>query len=639
VKGTLAIALREFWEKRFVLIAAAVLATTPFLLTLIPTMRNYDARQVIVTTAAFLSVGFALGLAIVLGATVVTRDLTERRLSFYFARPVSPAAIWFGKMGASLALVFITFAILFGPSIAFASDAWRRSWNVELRLFVGLVLLCGVVLLFFTHVLWSMVRARSALLLVDFVMAMMLVAGWFAIVLWLVTAGAAVAVAWAAGVMGAAIVLIAIVAGWYQLARGRVDGRQGHRALSTIVWCASTAVLALGALFVLWLRSATVADLTQLRAVEQPSQGPWALIIGRARHRLDYQPAFIVNTENGSSERLGSFASFHPVFSPNGRSLAWIERIGFPNERLSLFTRSLEPHGATADSGIAVMLSTIVVLSDDGSRIAAIDPGSSSVAIHEPATRKLLGSFRVPVPKTWKWWSWFDGTDRLHLVIAFGPENAPANAAPDVTIRMFDYAIATRTLRQTGETHIGAKAVVIKGNVDGSRLLVRGYGGREAGTTLRLIDGVTASTLAVLPPPELGIWDLLSDGTIAVGRAAGQDAVLEIRDANGKTLRALALPRVTRLYAIGEVAPGKLALAAYHGDGHVQAPKDWSVLLIDTAAARVVRSETLGPLYLRVGSDADPRRPLFDAPPLFRAADGALVRWNPLTGARKTIVP
>src|SRR5258706_15379992 len=115
MNSTFVVASREIAEKRFVFPAAVAFA----LLAIIPpsTMHMRGSfGEALTVSSAILSTAFAFGLAMILGASIVGRELTENRLSFYFARPLPAAAIWFGKVAASTLLITLSFLIVFAPA-------------------------------------------------------------------------------------------------------------------------------------------------------------------------------------------------------------------------------------------------------------------------------------------------------------------------------------------------------------------------------------------------------------------------------------------------------------------------------------------------------------------------------------------
>src|SRR5512145_2096094 len=94
----LIIARHELRERSFVFALAGVLALIPFAMSLMPFGRRFGRELMLAGTAGIISVCFTVGLALILGASLVGRELSEKRMSFYFARPVSAASIWFGKL-------------------------------------------------------------------------------------------------------------------------------------------------------------------------------------------------------------------------------------------------------------------------------------------------------------------------------------------------------------------------------------------------------------------------------------------------------------------------------------------------------------------------------------------------------------
>jgi len=665
LNATFAVARREIGEKAFVLIAACVLALVPFLATLIPGVRQFDAHQVIVTTAAFLSVGFAWGLAVILGATVVGRDLSERRLSFYFARPISPAAIWFGKMAASLVMVVVSFAILFVPAIAFAITAWRRSWNVDLRLFVGGVIVVSIALLFLMHALSTMIRSRSAFVIADFAILIIAALIATAIVVPLVFAFA-MDLAWFAGsVLASAFVAALIGAGWYQLAEGRVERRQSHRALSLALWSSFGCVLLIAAIYVTWVVSVKPNDLASISDLNEPANGPWIEIGGRARHRFDFHPAFVVNTEDGSSHRIGGAyrLGLGTSFSRDGKSVAWAEKASLTGFRYELVLLRLDDN-TRVETGIPVRTFSEFALSDDANRVAVF---SDVISIWDVRQRKLIGSIRPPGSVN-RWMAFFRDSDHLRLIGVIEEEQKRitdgarrdsdhlrligvideeqkriTDGARNHTIRIFEYDLTKRALANLGETHMFARNVGVNANADGSLLLLRRFGGDEA---IQLVDGRTAATIATIPSGgdawRPGMSRILSNGMLAVAQHSDTDSIVRFYSLDGALRRELRLNGVTRLPVIGEVAPGKLAVAAYRGPVNTSNTKNWSALVIDSATGTIVtKGDGLWPASLDYfgGFGRDPRRTVRASPPLFIDANRALITWNPLTGARKTILP
>jgi hypothetical protein len=112
--------------------------------------------------------------------------------------------------------------------------------------------------------------------------------------------------------------------------------------------------------------------------------------------------------------------------------------------------------------------------------------------------------------------------------------------------------------------------------------------------------------------------------------------------AGGALLRPVPFANVSQLSIIGEVASRKLVVATLTGVNVQQGDvRNWTVAVIDTATARIVRTEHgLRPLASNYGGAfaRDPRRPILGSAPIFVDAERKLVRWNPLTGEKKTVL-
>ena len=121
MRGFVAVAYREIEQRRNVLAAAIVAAVLPFLAPLLPAVRHDAAAEVRFYTAAFLAFAFAAGLSLLLGTTAIGSDLSQRRLGFYFSRPIGASAIWTGKIAAAWLVVVLATVIVLAPA-ALADD-------------------------------------------------------------------------------------------------------------------------------------------------------------------------------------------------------------------------------------------------------------------------------------------------------------------------------------------------------------------------------------------------------------------------------------------------------------------------------------------------------------------------------------
>src|SRR5579859_1683266 len=94
---TIAIARREIAEKSFVFIAAIALAVVVCLMPFVPGVHN-SPSEVIFVAAGIAASNMAIIMSLILGATVIGREMADRRMSFYFAKPIPAPSLWFGKL-------------------------------------------------------------------------------------------------------------------------------------------------------------------------------------------------------------------------------------------------------------------------------------------------------------------------------------------------------------------------------------------------------------------------------------------------------------------------------------------------------------------------------------------------------------
>jgi len=117
MNATLTIAQRELTEKRFVFVAAGAFLALALVIPFMPGVHPSERAAAFFLASFCLASIFALGLSAILGSTIVGRELSDGRLSFYFSRPLPATSIWWGKLLASAALILGCFAIIGLPAL------------------------------------------------------------------------------------------------------------------------------------------------------------------------------------------------------------------------------------------------------------------------------------------------------------------------------------------------------------------------------------------------------------------------------------------------------------------------------------------------------------------------------------------
>ena len=604
MRHALVIAQRELAEKRFVVVAAAAFAALPFLLVLIPGIRNWaGASDAIAAGAGLLGVGFTGGLALVLGGNIVGRDLAENRLSFYFSRPIGAASIWFGKVAAALTLIVAAFLVIIVPARLTAEKGWMHTWGKNAPLLAAVVIGGSIALFVIAHVVASFIRSRSAWIAVDFAAFCLAVIAAFLILRPLFDAAAFTATKTVASGIAAGAAVALIGGGAWQLERGRTDRKRSHRALSQFLWMVIGVTLVLAGAFVAWMTAATPSDLTSVSA-SMPRSGEWLILYGSARGRMDYRPLFAFNAGTGKYERIAADGLWRAAFTRDGKSLL-IARAYVRQNRMEIFIRPMSG-GEERSSGLTLQLSADYVATDDASRIAAID--SNLLAVYDVAHQRLLASQRMPEGQQMAG-MYFASPDLVRIITTTRGTATPTSISR--TLRIYELDVPRRALRQTGELTRDARHLRVTADADGSRLLVRDLGNMQY-----VLDGRTGALRATFPSD--GAVALLRDG-MAVERHSPGGVVLDIYDARDTLVRSIPIPG-HEIEVVRELLDGNLLAAVLPSPGTRA-----QTMIIDRATGAVQRIPA-APLSLWTRDD-DPRRPLIDRPAVF--LDGErLVRWD-----------
>lgn len=640
MSGLLAVAGRELIEKRNVFAAAAVAAVLPLAAPLLPSVSRMPAAEVREIAAAVVALAFALGLATVLGATMIGRDLSERRFGFYLARPLSATAIWGGKLVAGVLLatgvaVVAALPVLLVGGARVLQEAWQT-----LPWLVGGALLVLVV----SHAVSIAVRSRSAWIILDIVtLAVAAALGWSALSA-LLAARASDAASWAAGALAVAALLAFAAAGLVQVARGRTDLERGHRGLAITLAIALVASTLAVRAWAAWVLSPAPADLAGAWVTPAPA-GDWAALHGRARHRGDLFATFLLDPATGRVIRLGVIES--PIaFSADGRHAAWLASDGAvrgSNRRSKLVVADLNTPVAVRATGITCdRVYLRIALSPDGTRVAVRD--SLSVSVFDVVSDRLLVAVRRD--NDWDGPMVFVSDERLRVYDPLRWENA--SSPGDAAIRELD--VPTRSVVTTGRlVGLGNPYLLLGRNPATDRVLfeTRDAGGRRL-VLARGGSGGDATTIARSGQEELNDAAFLADGRIAVVEAHAGQGTLRVLAGDASEVARIDLAAAMRaagvgarrLVLCGESAPGRV-LVGVTGEG--SAWRRGAALEVDLAASsvRVVASDLVpvGFLSWPAGNLEGPRVPGSVATRLFYARDGALVLLDPATGSRRTLVP
>ena len=331
-------------------------------------------------------------LAILLGGSIFTRDLTENRLAFDFRLPVRPTAIWAARLLAAIVTIAAAAALVLAPSALFGMDFTGAAAGLDVLLHIGdggqgvpshtgltFAPLAILALLLLANPIALATRARQAWAGVDMLsFALIATAGywsWEALRPW----EAHSAIWWTTAVLIATTLLGTAVASLLQLTRGRTetDKAQSHLSLGVL----AAALIASGATtgYSQWLTHPSPNDLIGNEAQAQSLGPDWVVLQGPTRSHQQMVARFLVAPALGRTLRLGPLPGDpgtrkSVAASIDDSTIAWLESDG-KNRSLQFFRLST---GAEAREPQATPTSTTDlcvnwVLSPDGALVAALE--------------------------------------------------------------------------------------------------------------------------------------------------------------------------------------------------------------------------------------------------------------------------
>jgi hypothetical protein len=623
MRGFVAVFGREIAERRLLFLIGLVgFVPVPVSFTA-PALPADQRGAAALLVSGIVSAVLALGL----GASVLARDLAERRLGFYFARPLSSWAIWAGKLGAALALSLGVGLLFLLPFLLFERAAWRDLASGDWRQVLVAAAVVAILVLV-ADVVALMVRTRSAWLAFDLVAAGAVgLLGWDAALRLLRAAMTGVpgkALLPPALLWSAPLALLAVLAASAtQVVCGRTDPRRGHRFLSLTLW----SLLLAGALGLVgysrWLVAATPADLLAVDAVFPAAAGNAVLVQGPAAHRGDFHPLFLLDTASDRFHRLFPFPHWGTVHvSADGRRAVWLEPQDLEGRAPAVLVRLdlTRPEARPVHTPLTFAHSfASLALSPDGQRLAIAQGGR--LIVEEIDTARLLASFPLAANGWRSQLRFLDGSHlRSFQTLMSGYALAGDRSA---RIEVTDFDLATGRGVEIGRTDLFEDAATWEPSPDGSHLLVH-----RPFETLDLFD-VRGGAAETELPGRLFSSGFLADGRVlAVNPGAGPKE-LTLLSPEGVVERRFPFPGVRSLRLGGEPVRGHLVVAVQAG---ADRRGQWESRLLDLATGES-RSLGLG-LLPAAGPEAGPASA---GSRLFFRGDRRLVLLDPASGGERKV--
>jgi hypothetical protein len=631
----MAVMAREVMARRELLLLAVALAIVISFLPFLPNIEAYEAADVRTVGSSASALALGCILALVLGGTVFGNDLSEGRLGFFFARPISGFAIWWGRVLGLIGLIWVVEAIVLLPSFysggtyIFSSD-YDIGWPARFAFIVA-----PLILLLLAHAASIIVRAGTPWLFLDLGGAIVV-----AIFVWLnlrpvLEFGAPVAMWVVAGAFVAALMISLSIGGAMGVAAGRVDLRRVHSAQSLALWSTMAVCLAAITVYGGWLRNFGPREFNDVDVITVAPDGGWVEAVGRAKGRLDIRRRYLLSTTANrwvplppQLERSDNFAKY----SSDGSTAVW--RGGGPyNEPRTLWWADLgRPDPMARPTSLLVSDQAALTLSIDGARLAILEQGT--VSIYELGDERLVKAIRLP-----------DGLQRVAVVFV-DPDKLRLFARVDVdgaqSVLIAEIDVTTGELVRTGA--IPAFEEISWFAVDASleHMIVSSRTAVDLVSTKALYDAVDGAFIRYLD--ATGFPRFLQDGRIILASEREDGSItiaIEAVEGEGRvvhTLRAAFGSRVN-----GEAVPNGVVVS------HLVDPFDraqgirLALFDVDTGEVRNIGSHLRRSARwygwqagVSMGFFWHCNQPAVSR--LFIDQSGALVRWDPETGEMVHVV-
>jgi len=578
------LAARELREKRMPLLVMLGLGMVPVLVPMLPKLRQIGTTDVRDAFVVALLVLLPVGIAIIFGSTVIGRDLQEKRLGFYFSRPISALSIWGGKMLGAFLLVVSSVILIALPSTFFGSGLllfFRNRSDGIIGPLTGPVgyLLALLALVAFSHAAGIILRSRSAWILLDVTLLIVVSYVMARVLDSFRNAGARELLSVAIKAVVIVALAAALIAGAVQVVRGRTDLREGHRVLSITLWSILGGMAVSMLIYAGWVFALDAGELTTGSVEMAAPRGNWVVLRGGTASRFDYAPRFLVNLDDKRSIPLQTpKLSMTTTFSKDGEAAAWVKPISGDRSgtgRISwarLTAASPEVH----DTNLTAPHGSRMVFSPDQSRLAVIE--HNQVSVVDLAGSRLLSSARLPRAHVVKAFFVSNDVVRLFLLDSYGARTSTASS-------IFELNVAEKTFKQTGDLGIAQGARIPAATAE--RMIYTS----QLPNRIEIRDSRTAGLVAPVPVTAENVLAvaLLSDGTVAIGSLEGEMARLSIIDWNGNLLKSIAIGRARRVFIGAESSPGHLTVAT-SDTPLIDTYEGFKMHVIDLASGKIVRT-------------------------------------------------
>jgi hypothetical protein len=635
MRALVAIMLRELRERW-------TLPVATFFFGFVPLVLVVRAGERPLPLAGVMAVPTAWVVAVMMGGSVIARDLGDGRLGFFFARPVPWWAISGGKLLAALVLTLVTplagaLPCVFVEGTVTGVGGALRDGAANGSLALLLALLLGLVA--FGHAAGVVFRSRSTWAAVDFLLfagSVLAAVTLYRAFARLGVVGGAPPEAWGLAAKLLLVAAVPLAAAAAQAAFGRSDLRRGHRVLSLTFWGGALLWFAVTGGLLGRELAATPAEFAVRHLARVGSDGRFvSLFAGESMTGRGRTASFLLDTASGRFVRI-PFSL--PSFSPEGHRAAWTVEAPFWRLR----NRGLDIAVARLD-GPTPLVETVeldpplpedegvghLVLGAGGERVAIVQPHTLSV--HElPSGRSL--SRTAAADGDWVAAAFLpDGRmralRRLRAVVG-GPGRAVIPGFLEVVEMAGGVPSSRRPLEAVGQAFLAS-------GLAGERILLHEP---LAPRRVSLHDARSGQRLRVFDAePGWAVVDamLLTGGAVAVVEGTRGSSRLRLATDRAPD-RLVELPAGLALIG-GELPGGRLSVGLLRPTKTGSADSG-DTLIVALASGEIVRREAgIVPALLQGVAGFGPPSP--EASRLFVMQAGEIVRLDPDTGRREVVLP
>lgn len=601
LKQILAIAFREIKGLKVLFAASLVLGILPILVSQLSNMGLFLANKgdigMYSSATTFL---YEVVFSLIIGFKLFGHDLAERRLGFFFSKPISSGTLWLGKILGGITTAFGATLLTILPLLVFFPTEAVSVISDNTSVYMSLIpfsVAAGAIF-------GIQFRSKSIWLGIDIglgLVSMLLV--FFAIrhfVVLFAYRNVATSLIGEDAFISVSAIGVLLIASAAAIIYGRTDIKRAHSAISVTLWSTIFLSIFSFAAFGQWVVSAAPKDIIRLDpSISAVPQGSWFVISGSTWGRGNYHPNFLINSQTGKYVRVES--EFSTSFSANGARAAWtIYNPGYTTGSDTVVVKTLNLLDPNAQETVfkqpfSTDGSFRIILSDDGSRLCVLN--KNLITVFDTDSQKELGSGLISL-NTNNFLNvsiQFMDSDRLRIYAIEGRIVGTESAKAIID----EFSISAKKMTNVAKIAIEAQGGFPLLSADKKRLILQEnlYGK----TYVFLYDADNGQLIAKLAEPKDNLQytaKFLADNRVIVQvMDKGQNNTsLKLFSATGVEEKSISLNKYIAASVITEFASNQVLVATYEFINSVAQKKGLLVVDFNTATT-TAKNEQLTPIF------------------------------------------